>query len=283
MEPTIGIFDLNNRNCILGSTWERHYREMETERLQPYADLLLDYVIWPDILARKDGIFADLKKKCSTAANVQQLSVPFFHFSHVSDYPRKPGMVVGSHAHTYALEGGDKDALRVQQIHDNGWRPWMVLQELEEDDDPEDYLNGSSLINSSLLISVIKKTDFCQQLAVRFGRNYWVTLEKSGFEVERDPSGDEFYRKKMALHLNYFPSGLTEYYQNKKDEFLDKLSARERRVLKQRERFVYWNGGANIFTCPPPPPPPSPARRGIFMPCSDGKGGTVLKDISRAF
>lgn len=327
MASSIGIFDLNDRSDQLAITWARHYAEVEAERLQPYADLFLDLVVWPDILRQKDEIFASLKEKCSTAKKPHELKVPIFSFNHVYEYPKRFGMPASGPAYAYAVSEGDKDALRVRQIHDNGWRPWMVLQQIDEEGDLEDYLSGVALISWSSLMAVVKKTDFCQQLAARFGRNYWVNVESEGFNWETDLSGESFSRHTISLQLNYFPYGLPDHYQEKKEKFMDKMAARERRVLGRGEKFIYWNGQKNIFhnpLSPPPslstslpfstfspsllssvfrsewdrnelrcsnttdcPPPPKPVQllgsgRGIFMPCSNGSGGVVLKDISRA-
>jgi hypothetical protein len=246
-----GVFDTVDVSSDLFSTWMRRRTEVEVERHQPYADLFLDEVLWPELLMKKDSILAALKEKCATATRPEELKVPIWSFSHVRDYPKKPWEDVGSPHHHFALQHGDKSALRVQQIHDNGWHPTLVLQFDDEDE--------TTILSRMTLYNVIKKTDFCHQLALRFGGNFVVSLVTDGVDGEEtDPSGDSFIRHKMSLELNYFPRDLPEYHQKKRQSFIEKFSLRVRRTLSHGEKLVYWKGEEVI--CHGPPPPSGPVK-----------------------
>ena len=248
MASTQGIFETYAMNTELAELWNKRKAALETERLQPYADLLLDNIVWPSILSRKDAIFADLKAKCSEARAAHQLSVPIWSFSHVFDYPRH-GYEVGGPPHEYALERGDKDALKRQQIYELGLRQWLSVEDPYQMD----------VLAPATAWQIIKKTDFCEQLAIRFGCLYTVSVKTGESEEHTDPSGEQYFSQRVSLYLNVFPNGLPLPLEAKLVAFNQKLALRERRVLKAGEKLIYWVGeGAdmNVYGPPLPPPPP---------------------------
>ncbi len=235
MASTTGIFDSFELTTQLACLWEKRHQQLENERLQPYADLLLDTIVWPHCLLNKNDILNSLKATCSTADFKEQLSVPIWYFSHVFDYPHRAA-VPGGPSHEYALQRGDKAAQKVQFIHEMGLRQYLSVQ--DEDECPT--------LQPATIWSIVKKTDFCHQLAARFGRSFTVTLENR-VPVEHELSPDEtFCSNAMTLKLNFFPYGLTELQQKKRDDFEETFSDRRRRTLLPCEKLIFWVGGPYV-------------------------------------
>jgi hypothetical protein len=231
MASTIGIFDSSDLTNQLFLLWEKRHQQLENERLQPYADLLLDTIVWPHCLLSKNDIVESLKTTCRTADFKEQLSVPIWYFSHVFDYPRN-AYYPGSISHDYALRRGDKAAQKVQFIHEMGLRQYLSVQ--DEDECPT--------LQPATIWSIVKKTDFCDQLAARFGRSFTVTLS-SQVPVDHELSPDEtFCSNAMMLKLNFFPHGLTELQQKKRGDFEEAFADRGRRTLRPGEKLIFWEG-----------------------------------------
>ena len=222
-----GIFNALDINGDLFATWMKRKDELEAERYQPYADLLLDSVVWPELSAKSDEILASLKEKCATATGPSDLNVPIWSFSYVPDFPKNGGVYDG-----YA------GVARLEEIQRNNWHHTMTVKEQEDDDE---VLQQISLLN------VVKKTDFCNQLAVRFGTNFWVTT-RSAVTWETDPSGASWMRHTHSLMLNYFPWGLPEHYQKRHTAFVAKFATRDRRVLSQTEYLIFSGYEGNAVT-----------------------------------
>lgn len=247
MATTRGIFDDFTTSTELFSAWAKRKATLDRERLQPYADLLLDNIVWPSILIRKDHLLSELKGKISTATHPSQLSVNVWTFSHVHDYPR--GIPpVPSIGHGHLLSRGDERAKKAQQIHENGWRQWMEV--LDEEEYPTLYQN--------IIWDIVRKTDFCEQLAIRFGENFRISVVGLVGGEETDPSGETYNRSQVALSLGYFPFGLPDNHTKTRKTFLKELRERERRVLKAGEKLVFWEGegAANVVYGPPLLPAP---------------------------
>jgi hypothetical protein len=242
MASTTGIFEGGEMSSELFSSWIRRKEEVTRERLQPYADLLLDNVVWPSILAKKDELFSSLKAKCGTANHVSELSVPIWSFSHVHEYPRGAALPSGP-PHAYALERGDAVAQRVEQIHQNGWHQWISVE--DEDEYP--------ILVRAFTWDIVRKTDFCEQLAIRFGSDFRVSVIPLAFTMETDPSGQSFYRREVTLSLGYFPFGLPDYHQKSRAKFQEAFELRARRSLRAGEKLTYWLGEEkeNIVYGPP--------------------------------
>ena len=244
MASPSGIFNTIEVNSDLFSTWMRRQAELTTLRHQPYPDLFLDQVLWPQLLSKKDAILAALKEKCATAERPSDLSVPLWSFSHVFQERKSPlEGEVGSAWHHLALERGDKSAQRLQQIYENGWHPTLML--LVDDEDSGMILEKVTLYNT------IKKTDFCHQLAARFGNNFVVSLFTEEVQLEMDPSGQTFRRPTFSLRLHYFPWGLPAHHEQKRSAFVEKFALRERRKLMAGEKLVFQKGKATIYYGPP--------------------------------
>jgi hypothetical protein len=244
MASSTGIFDDITTSMELFSSWTKRKATLDRERLQPYADLLLDNIVWPSVLTKKDSILAELKEKISKADHPSKLSVNVWTFSHVHDYPRRAAPV-GGPAHAYDLERGDEDALRVKQVHENGWRQWMEV--LDQNEYPTLY--------QTIIWDIVRKTDFCEQLAIRFGEKFRVSVVGIRHQEETDPSGETYSRSQYALSLGYFPFGLPDYHAKSRQTFLDSLRERERRTLKPGEKLVFWGGerAENVVYGPPLP------------------------------
>lgn len=212
MAATIGIFDMFQQSNELYNTWEQHKQEEERKRLQPLADLLLDNIVWPSILDNKAEIFEALQTKCRAATHATELQVPVWSFSHVADYPRL---------------GTNLD--RAREIKENGWRQMVSVH-------AEDSMGPPS---GATVWKVIKKTDFCSELAKRFGRDYTINTLTSDYVEETDSTGAVYYHYTVHLMLNYFPYGLTDYHREAKERF-EEIGWRLRRSLMPGEKFTLW-------------------------------------------
>jgi hypothetical protein len=252
---TTGIFEGGEMSSELFSTWIKRKEQITRERLQPYADLLLDNIVWPSILAKKAEIFSSLKAKCGTANHASELSVPIWSFSHVHEYPRGAAPP-GGPPHAYALERGDAVAQRVQKIHQNGWHQWLSVE--DEDEYP--------VLERAFTWDIMRKTDFCEQLAIRFGTDFRVSVIPQAFKTEKDPSGETYHHREVNLSLGYFPFGLPEYHQKSRGEFLEAFAGRQRRTLRSGEKLTYWAGEDQETTVYGPPLPVPLLGRGWQIP-----------------
>lgn len=246
MATTRGIFDTFEMNNQLTTTWQKRKAEVEAERLQPYADLLLDNIVWPSILAQKDAIFASLKEKCETSTEKMQLCVPVWTFSHVYTDPYvKVGLALSTERERYIYEMGLRQFLRV-----------------------EDHEEFTTLRQRNIL-DIVKKTKFCQQLAKRFGRSYIITVSPSTLQEHIDSSGASFYSQTMALKLNFFPYGLPEALAEKRREY-ESAGPPLTRLLQAGEKLIYWCGEGDERTVLGPPLQPAPVRLLGSNPCYCG-------------
>jgi hypothetical protein len=215
MATTTGIFDSLDLSNDLFNIWQQRKGEVEAERLQPLADLLLDNIVWPSILEKKAEIFADLQDKCRTAKHATELQVPVWSFFNVNDYPRY---------------GNNPD--RAYEINENGWRQQLALY------GPHSL---RPLIQAPLW-SIVKKTNFCEQLAVRFGKEFTIRTLSTDAVEETDPTGETYYRHTVQLMLNYFPSGLPDYHKETRRKF--KAASSARRSLELGEKVALWRSTA---------------------------------------
>lgn len=229
MANTIGIFDNFEQSNDLFNTWMQHKQMEEHKRLQPLADLLLNTIVWPSILAKKADIFASLQAKCRAAKHASELQVPVWSFSHVADYPR-PG----------------KNTDRAFEIDENGWRQQVAIYSA----------NTMGPISWAPVWNVVKKTDFYHQLAERFGRDFTIsTMTTDGVE-ETDSTGAVYYRHTVYLMLNYFPYGLPEYHKEVRQKF-EEAASPLRRSLMPGEKFALWRStaeGHHVIYGPPRDP-----------------------------
>ena len=238
------IFDDYEISSVLTQAWMKRKAEVEAERLQPYADILLESEVLPYVLKRKSIIFAAMKDKCETATHPSELEVPIWSFNHTFDVPKGMRWAAQTNA-AAAEERGDPDALKVQQIHKNGWLHTMKV--MAED---TDYDEVTALWPESLW-SIIKKTDFLNQLALNFGRSYRVSLSPEDYWVSA-PDGTQYCRTEFTLMLNFYPTGLPKNLSDAQNAFVEKISVRERRGLAAGESLVIWRGAC--LPCHEAPP-----------------------------
>jgi len=252
MASTTGIFENPTLSMELYSTWNKRRQELERKRLQPYSEILLDNIVWPEVLEKKDEILAALKEKCATAEHRNSLFVSIWTFNHVLDYPRGAAPV-GTIGHGIQMQEGNQNAYRAKQIRDGGWSETICV-----DEDTED---GYYLLYTEPIYNIINKTDFCAALSQKFGSSFWVTLSvKERIAVD----GEGFTRFVFSLNLHYFPNGLHPVYKKKRDDFLAAADARTRRLLCEGEKLVHWKGYEKVIR---PPAPLFPASRFSQAPC----------------
>jgi hypothetical protein len=228
-----GIFDESEVTTNNLSTWIKRKAQVEADRLQPYADILLDELVWPTMMEKKDSIAAQLKEKCETATEAWQIEVPIWTFNHCFDYPKRAAQP-GTVAHGILLERGDENAKKTQQIYERGWHQWMEVRERDEDD--ADY----PALPYQTIWQVVKKTHFLDELALRFGRDYRVTASTS--PIYADGGDGELLYSVVTLKLNYFPFGLPDYHLKSQTAVREKLAVKERRILLLNEKLNFWRG-----------------------------------------
>jgi hypothetical protein len=229
MATTTGIFDCFEQSTDLLNTWMQHKQEEEQKRLQPLADLLLDTIVWPSILAKKADIFASLHAKCRTAKQASELQVPVWSFFHVADYPR-PG----------------KNVSRAFEIDENGWRQQVAIYGAD----------SLGAISWAPVWNVVNATDFYHQLAERFGGNFTISTTTTDGVEETDSTGAVYYRHTVHLMLNYFPYGLPYYHKERRQKF-EEAASPLRRSLMPGEKFALWRSTAegHHFVYGPPRDP----------------------------
>jgi hypothetical protein len=128
MNSSVGIFDTLVERQLTG-TWLKRKAELDRQKYQPYADLLLDEVVWPEVYATSDEIAASLTAKCSTASAPSELFVPIWSFNH-ADFHSKNRILSSLHHSPYTeslARMGNKDALFIQKIHQNNWLQWLEV------------------------------------------------------------------------------------------------------------------------------------------------------------
>lgn len=180
-------------------------------------------------MATRDAILEGLKEKCRTASHPSELWVPIWSFNHVHDYPRNAHWPEGP-PHAYALERGEADAQKVEQIHQNGWREFIGI-----DDEDSGYL-----LFPKPIFQVLKKSDFLQQLALRFGSDYRVSMSPPEVFTVTSPSGEDYYRSKITLQLHVYPNGLSEHFRKLQREHILTSRGRVRRTVGSTEAVKVW-------------------------------------------
>lgn len=226
MNSSVGIFDTLVERQLTG-TWLKRKADLDRQKYQPYADLLLDEVVWPEVYAKSDEIAASLTAKCSTASAHSELFVPIWSFNHVN-FRSKNRILSPLHDSPYTenlARMGNKDALFIQQVHQNKWLQWLEVN-----------LKGAAqweeerVLYRESIERVIRKSDFLEQLAVKFGRNFRCTLvPKQHHRV------DENYWAEMEIQLHFFPKGLPDHHAKRRQEHLRSVAERERRTLAANE------------------------------------------------
>jgi hypothetical protein len=226
MNSSVGIFDTLVERQLTG-TWLKRKAELDRQKYQPYADLLLDEVVWPEVYATSDEIAASLTAKCSTASAPSELFVPIWSFNH-ADFHSKNRILSPLYNSPYTenlARMGNKDALFIQQIHQNNWLQWLEVN-----------LKGAAqwedehVLYRESIERVIRKSDFLEQLAVKFGSNFRCTLV-----VKQHHRVDENYWAEMEIQLHFFPKGLPEHHAKRRQEHLSSVSKRQRRTLSCSE------------------------------------------------
>ncbi len=232
MNSPRGIFD-SLASLQLSPTWRKRKDVLEAKRYQPYADLLLDKVVWPQVYAASDEIAASLLDKCSAANATYELFVPIWSFNHVPTFSteRRWTLLYDSPSIIYRARGGEKEALCIQKIHTNNWLHWMEVNVLDDGEDSDECGLPRESIDR-----VIRKSDFLEQLAVRFGRNFRCALVTKTSQLE----DDTFCRCEMEIQLHYYPSGLPPHFEQKREEHIKATAERTRRTLSSYEVFK-WN------------------------------------------
>ena len=220
MASSIGIFDDWQVTTELSSTWSARKDQLEKERFQPYADLLLDNIVWPQILQKKDAILAELKQKCSTSFHPSELCVPIWSFNDTNDFTHT--------SNSFDRAGQRKMLERAEQIHENGWRQTLEMLNVE-----------SSVLLRQPIARIIKKTDFLEQLATLFGGSFRVVSRPSDFIQETDPSGEEYYRFTVTLYLQYFPNGLLKHFKKIRAKHLEEFAGRDRQTLGGWDKLIF--------------------------------------------
>jgi hypothetical protein len=163
-------------------------------------------------LAKKDRIFTDLKAICSSAKHAMELQVPVWSFSHVYDYPSRGTNPERSH-----------------EIDESGWREQVAF-------------HGAASMRpliSAPIWTIMKKTNFCDQLAVRFGPNFTISTSPRDAVEMTDSTGETYYRHTVYLMLNYFPNGLPAYHQETRKKFEERV-LHARRTLLSGQKIVVW-------------------------------------------
>lgn len=247
-----GIFETNEFDGILFEAWNNRKKQIDRERLQPYADLLLLQVILPHIQGCKNLLFQELKEKCEKALHPSELFTTIWSFNHVHDYP-KNALGPWGPPHAFALERGDEQAQKVEQIHVNGWRQYVSV----EDED------GGWMLPPRTVYDIVKKTDLLQQLALFFGRNFRVSMSPPEVFTVKAPNGEEYSRSKISLHLHAYPYGLPKHFREHQKQHLEAFGKRGYRHLTMEDVFIFWRGApveqSPVASSPPPlPPSPSP-------------------------
>ena len=209
----------------LFSAWQERKRSVDAEQLMPYADLLLDQVVWPEMLVNKDQILSALKDRIKTATATYELTVPIWSFSTV--FGVKMLHLAGGIAHHNLVECGNADAVAAKWVHENAWDYQMEV-ELETDEEEVIPLYKKSLYH------IIKKTTFLNELSLRFGADFRVTLDEERL-YETAPNGKEVVRSLFTLNLHYHPYGLPESYAKQLAVLQTRLLSRSRRTLKPNE------------------------------------------------
>lgn len=199
-------FTSENNVTDLFVTWANRSKVLAAERYRPYADLLLDQVLWPAMLVKKDDIFSALKAKCETATKPQDLQVPIWEYNFIQDLPKTYRSVQGP-PQAYALEQGVAEAYLNQAIYNNLWHHTLAVEKSATYDDYEYYTLPVVGINK-----IINKTDVLTQLALRFGKNFRVVKSTVAIAEEHPKTGETYYRFKGVLYLQYFPYGLPEHF-----------------------------------------------------------------------
>lgn len=226
MNSSIGIFDTLVERQLTG-TWLKRKTELDRQKYQPYADLLLDELVWPEVYAKSDEIAAALTAKCSTANGPSELFVPIWSFNH-ADFRSKNRILSPLHNSPYTenlAQMGNKDALFIQKVHQNNWHQWLELN-LKRAAEWEEQ----RILYREPLERIIRKSDFLEQLAVKFGSNFRCSLV-----VKQHHRVDEYYWAEMEIQLHFFPHGLPDHHAKRRQEHLSSASKRERRTLADNE------------------------------------------------
>lgn len=274
MASSTGIFDNIHATSDLFGAWSKRKAELDAAKLQPYADLLLTNIVWPAVLAKKSTILEELTEKAKTAAHASQLFVPIWSFNHFEDgsIPARNWQWVHGPPHALAMERGDKNALKVEQVQQKGWR--QTVRVVDQDD--------WAVLGEQSVYRIIKKTDILEELGALFGRNFRVSLATPKAIQESDPDNEIFYRWEYSLNLEYFPRGLPAHFQSRRDTYLARASMGHRRILAPGETLILWKGedGKRVVLGPPlaPPAPPRAARGG-----GASSGGATLAERGLVF
>lgn len=209
-----GIFDSFTKRHALNNAWTERIKGLEAERLQPYADLLLDH-IWSELYAKKDQIYDDLLERCKTATHKNQLKVPIWSFNHV-----------------FGLQ--DLDWNTKEYIRQKGYHQTMKV--VSHNGYSDDVLPANSLH------PIMNLTDLLKQLALLFGTNFRVTMDKVTILVDDRPMLPSFTRHVVTLMLHYFPNCLPKHLAAAQTDLRIKNLNRVKRSLVFGERFELWKG-----------------------------------------
>lgn len=238
MNSTLGLFDkLCDEQLV--PAWSKRKSVLDAQKYQPYADLLLTEIVWKDVFAKSDEIAAALKEKCETANAAHELFVPIWSFNHTPFYSKKAWLtpLYNGPAMEHLVHKGDEEALFLQKVHVNRWHHWMEVNM----PDGEDWVDQPVLYREPIE-RIIRKSDFLEQLAMRFGNNFRCTLMNRTYT-----EGERFCRTEKEIQLHFYPRGLPEHHAKKRTKSLRAHARRTLRALASTEllnsnRLDMWVG-----------------------------------------
>lgn len=225
--------DLFNRTetTNLLAAWQVRKQTIDAEKFQPYADLLLDTVVWPEIVSKKNDIYTALQDAIKTASHTYELTVPVWSFNTV--FGQKMLSSAGTAEYRRLLEADDPDAMVADWINHRGWNYQMKV---EVGDTPALTLPRMSLY------PIIKKTTFLDELSLRFGSGFRVTLDSRPWPSWTVPNGRVVVCTLFTLNLHYHPYGLSDALETSLESMRAKLETRARRSLLPNETLSVIHG-----------------------------------------
>ena len=202
-----GLFETSTISDDLFNAWVKRSKFLSQERYRPYADLLLDKVLWPAMLVKKDSILAALKAKCEMGSSPSDLQVPIWNYNFIQNLPKSYRWVQGP-PQEFALERGDAEAHLNQAIYDNLWNHTLGVQYRCSTYDECEYHTLAPVG----IDKIVTKTDVLTQLALRFGSKFRVVRTVAAISETHPKTGEPYYRYEATLYLQYFPFGLPEQF-----------------------------------------------------------------------
>ena len=194
-----GFFGFDYVKAI--DNWQIRNSQLEAVRLQPYNDLLFNYLTSTIDFHRCS---AELMEKIKTATDRMDLCVPIWEFKncHMNHDYR---LDVEGYAHVEAVRAGDKKALHAEVVHSRGFRGLVGSTSVDEWYGDIYYSHPLMEIDR-----VFRKTDLKERLALHFGGIYLTVSLRHHGEAETI-NGEDYYPIRSQVMLNYYPRGVPEF------------------------------------------------------------------------